>query len=126
MTDPFTPPATAGVVAPTPPADASPALVEQRYARAGLDEETRARLGEWFAGLTPERQREYAGQLDTLPDHAIAERYTVPDGDLSELTVDRLADLCRARGVPHTGAKADLVERLSGGESAPRRSRDDH
>jgi hypothetical protein len=42
-----------------------------------------------------------------------------PAGDLEGLTVEQLRDLVRARGLPVSGTKAELVERLSPQASEP-------
>lgn len=39
--------------------------------------------------------------------------FTVESVDLTELSKAALADMCKGRGLPHSGTKAQLIERLN-------------
>lgn len=107
--DPFAPHHTVSR-ADSPDADDFP---EARLLRAGIDADHVARLSAWFDSADPEERHTWREGVRSAPDQALG-RFTTPEGmDLGDLTKDQLEDLLRARELPVSGNKPDLIQRLT-------------
>lgn len=90
------------------------ALPVARLERAGVDEAAREHLAAYFAELPVRGRRDLVQSIVRTSDTAIRARFVTERGDeqLARLTNPQLHDRLRARGLPISGKKDELVERL--------------
>jgi hypothetical protein len=113
---------TGGRSAYDPFAPAAPGFPDRRLRRAGVDDETVARLRDEYAGMDPAARQEVNRFVTRNPNSRIAARFQgrYSRTELEAMTVDELHPLLRERQLSIQGRKADLIDRLTASYDAPK------